>query len=76
MKHELKQLMYKVSTLLEGEEISLLFQDIKLDISNKILNTKPDDSEKREELYFMSYGITLLERKMTELSNDFKQENE
>lgn len=76
MKHELRQLMYKVSNLLEGEEISLLFNDIKLDISSKILNTKPEDSEKREELYFMSYGITLLERKMTELSNDYKQENE
>ena len=69
MKHELKQLMYKVSTLLEGEEISLLFQDIKSDISNQIMNTKPTENEKREELYYMSYGITLLERKMTELSN-------
>ena len=68
MKHELKQLMYKVSTLLE-EEISLLFQDIKSDISNQIMNTKPTENEKREELYYMSYGITLLERKMTELSN-------
>lgn len=75
MKHELGQLMYKVSQLLEGEEISLLFSDIKHDISNKIMTTKPEESDKREELYFMSYGITLLERKMTELSNDYSQEN-
>lgn len=76
MKTELKQLMYKVSTLLEGEEISLLFQDIKHDISNQIMTTKPNETEKREELYFMTYGITLLERKMTELSNLVSQENE
>lgn len=69
MKPELEQLLYKVSQLLEGEEISLLFSDIKHDISSQIMTTKPTDSEKREELYFMSYGITLLERKMTELSN-------
>lgn len=72
MKSELKQLMYKVSTLLEGEEISLLFEDIKLDISNQLMNTKPAESDKREELYYMSYGITLLERKMTELSDIVK----
>lgn len=75
MKHELKQLMYKVSQLLEGEEISLLFSDIKHDISNQIMTTKPEEKDKREELYFMSYGISLLERKMTELSNDYVQEN-
>lgn len=69
MKHELAQLMYKVRDLLEGEEISLLFNDIKHDISNQIMTTKPEESGKREELYFMSYGISLLERKMTELSN-------
>lgn len=76
MKSELAQLLYKVNSLIEGEEILLLFNDIKNDISNQISNTKPNEGEKREELYFMTYGITLLERKMTELSNDFKQENE
>lgn len=76
MKPELMELMYKVKQLLEGEEISLLFQDIKHDISSQIMTTKPDESGKREELYFMSYGISLLERKMTELSNMTIQENE
>lgn len=75
MKSELEQLMYKVSQLLEGEEISLLFEDIKHDISSQIMTTKPSESEKREELYFMTYGITLLERKMTELANLVPQEN-
>lgn len=76
MKSELAQLLYKVNCLIEGEEILLLFNDIKSDISLQISNTKPNEGQKREELYFMTYGITLLERKMTELSNDFKQENE
>lgn len=76
MKPELRQLMYKVSQLLEGEEISLLFNDIKLDISTQIMTTKPDEAGKREELYFMSYGINLLERKMNELSNLANQETE
>lgn len=76
MKSELAQLFYKVNCLIEEGEISLLFNDIKNDISNQISNTKPNEGQKREELYFMTYGITLLERKMTELSNEFKQENE
>lgn len=76
MKSELAQLLYKVNCLIEEGEISLLFEDIKLDISRQISNTKPNEGQKREELYFMTYGITLLERKMTGLSNEFKQENE
>lgn len=76
MKSELKQLLYKVNNLIEGEEILLLLDDIKHDISKQIMMTKPNEGTKREELYFMSYGISLLERKMTEMSNEFKQENE
>lgn len=76
MKTELKQLLYKVNSLIEGEEILLLLEDIKHDISKQIMNTKPSEGDKREELYYMTYGINLLERKMVEMSNDFKQENE
>lgn len=73
MSLQLSQLMYKVSTLLEGEEITSLFELIKRDLTTQLMNTKPTEGIKREELYHMNHGITLLERKMTELSNDFKE---
>ena len=73
MKHELKQLMYKVSTLLEGEEISLLFQQVKTDIASQIIRTKPNDADKREELYYITQGLDYLERKMTEYANEIKE---
>lgn len=76
MKPELKQLLYKVNDLIEGGEILLLLDDIKHDISKQIMTTKPEDGLKREELYYMSYGISLLERKMMEMVNEISQENE
>lgn len=69
-------LKYKVSTIMEGEEISLLFQQIKNDIATQMLHTKPNEVEKREELYFITQGINFLERKMTGYHNDIKEMEE
>lgn len=68
-------LKYKVSTLMEGEEISLLFQQIKNDIATQMLHTKPTERDKREELYYLSQGVNLLECKMTEYKNDIEEIN-
>lgn len=73
MKTPTTGLMYKVSALLEEGEIISLFELIKQDLITQSMNTKPNEGQKREELYHISNGITLLERKMTELSNDFKE---
>lgn len=73
MKTPTTGLMYKVSALLEEGEIISLFELIKQDLINQSMNTKPNEGHKREELYHISNGISLLERKMTELSNDFKE---
>ncbi|MGL5015465.1 MAG: hypothetical protein ACRC6V_14450 [Bacteroidales bacterium] len=73
MKTPTTGLMYKVSALLEEGEIISLFELIKQDLIIQSMNTKPNEGQRREELYHMTHGISLLERKMTELSNDFKE---
>ena len=73
MESALNAIKYKVSTIMEGEEISLLFQQVKNDLANQIIRTKPNDADKREELYYITQGIDYLERKMTEYANEIKE---
>lgn len=73
MESALNAIKYKVSTIMEGEEISLLFQQAKTDIASQIIRTKPDDATKREELYYITQGLEYLERKMTEYANEIKE---
>lgn len=73
MNSAIESLKYKVSTIMEEGEISLLFQQIKNDIVTQILHTKPNEIEKREELYNITQGISFLERKMTEYHNDIEE---
>lgn len=73
MESALNAIKYKVSTVMEGEEISLLFQQVKTDIAAQIIRTKPNDAEKRDELYYIAQGIDYLERKMTEYANEIKE---
>lgn len=41
---------------------------------NKIcIRTKPNDADKRNELYYIAQGIDYLERKMTEYTNEIKE---
>lgn len=71
-----RQVMYRVKDAMEGEDLSIIFQEIKDDLSQQILRTRPGEKEAREELYWQSYGLTLLERKMQEYVNDLTKENE
>ena len=73
MESALNAIKYKVSTIMEGEEISLLFQQVKNDLANQIIRTKPNDADRREELYYITQGIDYLERKMTEYANEIKE---
>lgn len=73
MESALNAIKYKVSTIMEGEEISLLFQQVKTDIASQIIRTKPNDADKREELYYITQGLDYLERKMTEYANEIKE---
>lgn len=74
MDYAIEQLKNKVSMLMEGEEISLLFNMVREELAGQILRTQPNETEKRNDLYWQSYGITLLERKMTAISNDISEE--
>lgn len=73
MESALNAIKYKVSAIMEGEEISLLFQQAKTDIAAQIIRTKPNDADRREELYNIAQGIDYLERKMTEYANEIKE---
>lgn len=73
MESALNAIKYKVSTIMEGEEISLLFQQAKTELATQIIRTKPNDGLKREELYYITQGLDYLERKMTEYANEIKE---
>ena len=73
MESALNAIKYKVSTIMEGEEISLLFQQVKNDLANQIIRTKPNDADRREELYYITQGLDYLERKMAEYANEIKE---
>ena len=68
--------MYKVKTILEGDDFALLTNEIRKDISNQILCTSPSDTERREELYWQAHGLALMEQKMQEYMNEISKENE
>lgn len=76
MESNLKELMYRVNGLMEGEDLSTLFSEIKKDLSNQIVMTKMDEKDKREDLYYMIHGLNLLEAKMQECVNEVTKENE
>ena len=76
MNRSIEQLKNKVSQLMEGDEMSLLFDMVKQDLVSQILLTQPNETVKREELYMISQGVVHLERKMNGIANESFKENE
>lgn len=76
MESNLKELMYRVKAVMEGEDLSTLLNEIKKDLSNQIVMTQMSEKEKREDLYLMIHGLKLLEAKMQECVNEVTKENE
>lgn len=76
MESNLKELMYRVKAVVEGTDLSTLFNEIKKDLSDQIVRTKMDEKDKREDLYLMIHGLNLLEAKMQECVNEVTKENE
>lgn len=76
MENNVHSLMLRVKDFMSGEDISLLFLEMKKDLINQILHTQPDELAKREELYKLTQALTLLERKMQEYVNELSKEFE
>lgn len=71
----IERIKSKVSILMEDEEFVLLFDMARKELANQMLFTQPNETEKREELYLQSYGLTLLERQMTAIQIELSKEN-
>ena len=73
---ELVGLKHRVRDMVERDDFSILFNEIRKDIAQRILQTGVNQKEERENLYLMSHGLTLLEMKLQEFANEFSKEND
>lgn len=70
MDYKIQGLKDRVTQMVGGGDISLLFNEIRKDLANKILNTQVGQTELRESLYMQSAGLKTLEDKFQEYLND------
>ncbi|MGL5013821.1 MAG: hypothetical protein ACRC6V_05945 [Bacteroidales bacterium] len=66
----LEGIKYKVDSLMEGGDLSFIFTEIKNRIANEIVETTPEDSGKRDDLYQLARGIKALEVELQGYVND------
>ncbi|MGL5377208.1 MAG: hypothetical protein ACRDAT_02765 [Cetobacterium sp.] len=78
MDYRLQGLKDRVTTMVGDGDISLLFNEIRKDLANKILNTQPGQTELRENLFYQAQGLNSLEEKFQGYVNDINriEENE
>ncbi len=74
MDYQVEWLKERVGQMVGDGDVSLLFNEIRKDIANKILNT-PDSTE-REMLYMEAQGCKRLEQKFQEYLNDLNRKQE
>lgn len=61
----------KLKGLMEGDDLSILLQELKNDIALSIVQTSFDQKEKREELYMLTKAIDGLQVKLQEYVNEY-----
>lgn len=66
-----KQLANKLHTLVEGEVLDLLLDEITKDIALEIVNTTLQQNDKREELYLLCEAVKKLKGKLQEYDNTY-----
>lgn len=76
MSFELQGLKERVGQMVGDGDISLLFNEIRKDIANKILSTHSGATDIRENLYQQANGLKLLEEKFQEYLNDINRDEE
>lgn len=73
MDYQLEWLKDRVTQMIGDGDISLLFNEIRKDIANKLLNTSIEETDIREQLYMQAAGCRLLEDKFQEYLNDLNR---
>lgn len=73
MSLNLQGLKDRVTQMVGDGDISLLFNEIRKDLANKILNTQVGQTELRESLYMQCAGLKVLEDKFQEYLNDINR---
>lgn len=78
MDYKIQGLKDRVTQMVGDGDISLLFNEIRKDLANKILNTQVGQTELRESIYHQCTGLKTLEDKFQEYLNDINriEENE
>lgn len=69
-------LMHKVHALMEGDDLPLAFNEIKLKIAQRIIMTQPDKADERERLYYLTQAVDELQMKLREYVHEIEKEQE
>ena len=76
MNYSKRDFMHKVHVLMEGDDLSIAFQEIKSKIAQRIVMTKPEQSDDRERLYYLTQAVDELQKVLRDYVNEIEQEQE
>lgn len=68
--YRLQAIKHKVAILMEGDDLSFIFNKIKNRLAMEIVNTAPDEVSIRNEKYWLVKGIKTLESEFQSYVND------
>lgn len=66
-------------TIIDGEgreTFSLALKDVRFSLVNQSMNTKPEESKKREELYYVCKALDEIESQLRSYVNDYLKSEE
>lgn len=70
MDPRLESIKYKINQLMEGDDLSFIFELMKQRIAMEITETAPDEVSIRNEKYWLVMGIKSLEKEFQGYVND------
>lgn len=65
-----------VKSIMEGDNLAFLFNELKNDIALTIIHTNFDQKDKREELFMLTKAIDALNVKLQECVNEYDKTQE
>lgn len=74
--YHLEAVREKVAILMEGDDLSFIFEEIKKKIALEIVNTLPEEVDRRNEKYQLVRGIKALEQQLQGYVNDVTRNKE
>ncbi|MGL5013147.1 MAG: hypothetical protein ACRC6V_02495 [Bacteroidales bacterium] len=69
----LEGIKYKIAALMEGDDLSIIFDEMKRKLAMEIINTDPDDVSMRNEKYWLVRSIKTLEKEFQGYVNDISR---